>query len=195
MPDPEWMSIMIGLVGGFLCAVFAEPLRQWLYRPIVALEFKPIKHFVTSTREASSSGHHGARYVRINVTNRRSALARSCRAYLVKIECRSRSGEWEATEYCESMQLAWSARGDGRHAALDLPKNVPHFVDVVSTRETSTSFKPETDGLLFRHMALFDSPGTYRFTVVVSGDGVNPVWIRLLFVWSSKWDDFQVMVA
>ena len=88
-----------------------------------------------------------------------------------------------------------SGHGDGAYTALDLPTDVPFFVDVVATREVSSSFKPAVQWILFRHEALFGSPGTYRLTVVVSGDGVKPAWIQLAFKWSGDWEAFEVSLA
>ena len=189
------IGTIIGFFSGFLTALFAEPLRQWLFRPILSLEFKNTSHFVTETWKRSDSTRHAARYARIKVTNTRRSLARSCRAYLVNIERIGPSGGWESTDYCESMQLAWSARGGDAYIALDLPKDVPHFVDVLSTCEGSKSFNLELQLKLFRHEALLGSAGTYRFTIVVSGDGVRPEWIWLSFNWSGDWDGFKLTVA
>jgi hypothetical protein len=135
------MPQILAFLGGFLTALFAEPLRLWLFRARVTLEFLNADHFVTSTSE---QGGHQAKYVRIKAVNHSGRLAKNCRAYLTNIERRGPSGAWEATEYCESMQLGWSARGDGAHTALDLPKDVPCFIDVLSTRSISTNFLPST---------------------------------------------------
>lgn len=189
------IGTIIGFIGGFLTALFAEPLRQWLFQPILSLEFNNTSHFVTKTWKAFESSRHEAHYARIKVTNTRRSLARSCRAYLVNIERIGPSGAWEATDYCESMQLAWSGRGGDAYTALDLPKDVPHFVDLLSTRQGSKSFDLAIQLKLFRHEALLVSAGTYRLTIVVSGDGVRPEWIWLSFTWSGDWDGFKLAVA
>jgi hypothetical protein len=183
------MSQFLAFLGGFFTALFADPIRQWLFRPKLELAFANADHFVAHTAEA---GGHQARYIRVRVTNRGPWLARSCRAYLVNIERRGLGGAWEATEYCESLQLAWSGRGDGAHSALDLPIGVPHFVDVVSTRQISTSFLPSTPLILIRYQTLLASSGTFRFTVLISGENVRPTSLKLIFTWSGVWNNFQV---
>jgi hypothetical protein len=183
------MTELIAFVGGFFTALVADPLRQWLFRPTLALEFANADHFIAQTAEA---GGHQAKYVRVKVTNRGPWLAKSCRAYLVNIERRGQGGAWEATEYCESLQLAWSGRGDGAHGALDLPVGVPHFVDVVSMREIAKSFLLSTPLILMRYQALLASTGTFRLSVLISGENVRPTSLRLVFTWSGAWDAFQV---
>src|SRR5690606_16025317 len=118
---------------------------------------------------------------RVRVTNKSKwFVAKGCRAYLVNIERRSDAGIWEPTVYAESQQLAWSARGSGRHDAMDLPCGVPHFVDVFSVRDASTEFLPAIPERLYRYVDLYSTPGTYKFTVLVSGDGVRPESITLV---------------
>ena len=41
---------------------------------------------------------------------------------------------------------------------------------------------------LLRYGQLVLTPGVYRFTVVVSGDGVKPATIRPVVSWTGTWD-------
>src|SRR5687767_8761723 len=187
------LATLLGFLSGFLTAIFAEPLRKWFFAPRLRLEFVHNNDdFVTLTRE---TGGHRAHYIRFKVTNTSSGLAKSCRAYLVKIEKpHNETGEWQSSDYSESLQLAWSGRSDAsRHGPLDLPKDVPHFVDVFSVREISREFRPEFGVQLLRYQELYRRTGTFRFTLAVSGDGVKPAWIQIWFKWSGIWDQFEVV--
>lgn len=186
---------IVSFLSGAATAVFAEPLRRWIYRPVLKLEFTQADHFVAKTPERSGTSVYDAYYVRVKVTNRSRSVAKSCRAYLVNIERRGHSGLWEPTEYCESLQLAWSARGDAAYTAIDLPQEVPHFIDVLSTRAVSASFLPTLSLQLFRYERLFAMHGVYRFTILVSGDGVKPASLQVSFDWFGQWDKFNVAVA
>jgi hypothetical protein len=42
-----------------------------------------------------------------------------------------------------------------------------------------------------RYDTLLLTPGVYRFTIVVSGDGVKPAWIRPSVSWSGVWDKVE----
>jgi hypothetical protein len=198
----DWVAFL-SFIGGFVSAIFAEPLRRWLFQSVLTLDFEKTDHFVTSTEETEKrfdpeSGtvietqKRKARYVRVRVTNTSGSLAKNCRAYLVNIEQLGHSGQWEATVYCESMQLAWSGRGDGAYTAVDLPKNVPHFIDVVSMREKSATFQLEIKVLLKRYEAMLSTPGQYRFTILVSGENVTLKKLRLSLKWAGAWDDSEV---
>jgi hypothetical protein len=184
-------SPFAGFVAGFLTAVFAEPLRQWLWRPALNMEFKKANHFLTKTPARIQSVEYEALYVRVKVINRGSHIAKSCRPYLVAIDRLGPSGTWDPTDYCESLQLAWSARGDERFTPLDLPKDVPHFIDVLSTNSLDHNLVPEIVVVPFRYEQLFTAPGEYRFTVLVAGDGVKPASMSIAVKWTGQWDKVE----
>src|SRR5947209_4242810 len=74
---------LLGFLGGFVTALFAEPLRQWLYRPGLSLSFGSSGDFITKTPEVSGGAKYDAFYIRLRVVNTSSRLAKACRAYLV----------------------------------------------------------------------------------------------------------------
>jgi hypothetical protein len=181
----------VSFLGGFFTALFAEPLRRWLWAPRLKLTFGTSQHFLTRTPEVSPTGQYESLFVRVKAVNKRAALAKGCRAYLVNIERKGASGQFEPTEYCESLQLAWASQADQSFTAFDLPRGVPHFVDIMSTRPTSPAFAPATKVTPFRYTQMLQTPGTYRFTVVVSGDGVQPATIRPTVSWTGVWDQVK----
>lgn len=183
---------IVGFIGGFFTALFAEPLRQRLYRAKLSLSFGSSSDFIARTLETSGQSQYQAIYIRLKVVNTSTRLAKACRAYLVGIE-KQKDNKFEPTVYCDSMQLQWSVRGaDERFGAIDLPQDVPQFVDVVSTRSISTYFAPATAQVPLRYMELFKETGIFRFRVQVSGDGVKPVWSEVILHWDGKWDKFSV---
>jgi hypothetical protein len=184
----ELVPSVVGFAGGFFTALFAEPLRRRLYAPRIELTFGDSNDYFTKTPELSNKARYESLWVRVKVENTRAALARSCRAYLVHIERRGTLGKFEPTEYCESLQLQWSSQADQSFAAFDIPRGVPHFVDVISTRQPTCFFSLATKTTPLRYDELLRTPGVYRFTVVVSGDGVKPVTIRPTVSWTGVWD-------
>jgi hypothetical protein len=189
------VSSLLGFLGGFLTAMFAEPLRQAIYRPNLKLEFYKSQDCITPTPEGNHNAVHKAFYVRVKVTNTKPKLAQKCRPYLVKIEKKDENGTFQPTEYCDSIQLAWACRGDQAYDPLDLPRGIAQFVDVVSTRSIASIFRPEIRPIPFRYVSLFQQKGVFRFTVQVSGDAVKPKFIQLVFDWKGKWDTFEAIPA
>jgi len=183
---------LLGFAGGFLTALFAEPIRQWLYRPRLMVSFGSSSDFITKTPEVAGASRYDAYYVRLRVQNSSSRLAKACRAFLVGIEKQGEDGVFKPTLYCDSIQLAWAVRADQSYSAIDLPRDIPQFVDVVSTRKVSRNFRPMTWLVPLRYESLFQETGVFRFRVQVSGDGVKPVTTQIVLHWNGSWDKFRV---
>jgi len=184
-------SFIAGISGGFIVALLAEPLRQRMFRPNLTIEFKRDDRFVTNTVGRDEAGREWRqRYIRVRVQNTRR-LAKNCRAYLTNVEQLNPDGIFESTGYIDSIQVKWSARGEEALNGIDLPKGVNQFVDVIMTQETIPSFIPQTAISLYRYDEIWKRQGTFRFTVLVSGDGVKPKFVKLRFVWRGRWDDFE----
>ena len=190
---------IIGALLGFFAAVFAEPLRLLIYRPKLQLEFGDTSDYRARTPEhrqtlpelGRAPQSHNAEYIRIKVTNTKPWVAKNCRAYLVAIEKADVRNQFEPTIYCDSLPLSWACRGDQAYDPQDLPRDVPHFVDVVSTRSVSTDFRPEIRPIPYRYASLFSERGAFRFTIQVSGENLKPVRIRIIFCWAGVWDKYE----
>ncbi|MFH1701246.1 MAG: hypothetical protein ABIE07_11735 [Candidatus Zixiibacteriota bacterium] len=191
------LSLLIGCAIGFVSAVLApivvEQLRYCFFGPKLKVEFiEGDRDFITDTKETGGADAH---YVRIKVLNTGLQNAKQCRAYLVNVEkWNTSTGKFEPTIYCDSLQLAWSARGDTQKAylPLDMPREIKQFIDIVSTRSTKSDYKIMTDPHLYRYEPLFKEHGKFRYTLQVSCDNVKPVSAKVVFEWSGDWDNFAV---
>ena len=101
-------------------------------------------------------------------------------------------GKSKPTIYCDSMQPAWSARGDEAFAAIDLPRDWLQFVDIVSTRSIFHTLASAIRLVPFRYKELFEETGALKFRIQVSGDGVDPVSDQVILRWAGTWDKFRV---
>lgn len=192
----SWLSALTPIGSfflGFISAVFAEPARQRLFRPVLRLRFSNKPDCVAKT----PTGGGEAVYIRVEVMNEKRRLAKQCRAYLVNAEVQNDHKEFEPTIYVDSIQLAWSCRENGMERdAVDLPNGVSQYIDVLATDKSSNCFTPQISPFPFRYQELFtNTPKTFRFTVQVSGDGVDPVFTKIIFSWKGQWDNFEVYQA
>jgi hypothetical protein len=180
--SPELSTVLNTLVGavlGFAAAVFAEPLRHWIYRPKLKLSFDEDPDCRARTPEQAQvqggprpvQSTHEADYIRVKVINTKPSIAKNCRAYLVGV------------------------RGEEAYGPLDLPRGIVQFVDIVSTRSVSADFKPEIKPIPYRYFDLFRQHGKFRFTVQVSGENVKPVFIKVVFGWSGIWDQYETSLG
>jgi len=186
------VNLLIGLLGGFLIAVVAEPFRQWILKPVLELEFyRDSPDFVTFT--PMTCGH--AYYIRVKVKNKKRIVrnvAKGCKAYLVNIEKKQPNGEFGPTIYCDSIQLAWSNRGKNEYDGFDLSKGVNQFVDVITTYNGRTDFEPQTFVKPYRYIPLFNQKGVFRFTIQISAENANPETIKIKLDWSGRWNVIDV---
>jgi len=142
---PSDVSSLWSFLAGFIVAIFAEPLRQLIFRPNLMIEFRPDDSFVTSTVGIGDDRREWRqRYIRMRVRNTKRRLAKNCRAYLTNVEWLAPNGDFERSGYVDSIQLNWSARGEEALSGLDLPKGVNQFVDVITTQEAIPYFIPQT---------------------------------------------------
>ena len=191
----DTLSLLIGGAIGFVAAVLApiivEPLKHCFYDPKLNAEFiEDDRGFITDTKD---NGVTDAHYVRVKVLNTSRQIAKQCRAYLVNVEkWNTSTGEFEPTTYCDSLQLGWSAQLGkiAPYRALDIPKGIPQFIDIVSTRKGKSDYFIKTKLLLNRYDDLFKERGKFRYTMRVSGDNARPKSTKVIFEWSGDWDKF-----
>jgi hypothetical protein len=192
---------LVGGAIGFASALFAEPLRRWLFRPKLFLDFRNAPEFQARTPEqwqgypngsaALVIGTRQAHYVRIRVQNVSNHVARICSAYLVNVERQDQRGEYSATDYSDTIPLSWSCREPKSFEPIDIPASAAFFFNVVSAREGSKELQVATSVMPLRYGSLLSTPGTYRFTVQVAGDEIVPVTLRVCARWSGEWDKLE----
>jgi hypothetical protein len=195
-------SLLVGGVIGFVSAVVApiilDPLKHFIFGPKLKLKFvEDDKGFVTETKEnVFSTGQvRDAFYIRVLAVNKGRQIASKCRPYLVNVEKWNETvKKFEPTIYCDSVQLAWSARGSNEEAygPLDLPRNINQFIDILSTSSTENEYDIKLKPKLMRYIDLFKEHGKYRYTIQVSGDNIKPITTNIIFIWSGDWNHFSV---
>ena len=108
---------VVTFLAGFSTAIFAEPIRRYLFKPNLKLDFDNNDDFVALTPEKMPSNNDTieikAYYIRIKATNTKNVAAKDCKAYLVNIEKLDASGNFKPTIYCDSISLAWSCQNMG----------------------------------------------------------------------------------
>jgi hypothetical protein len=172
-----------------------------LFRPKLSLEFGSGADYQPRTPEqfqgygaeggAYKVGFLQAEYVRVKVQNVSSHPAKGCRPYLVNVERRDHNAGFRATDYCDTIPLPWSCRGNSAYDAIEIPPRVSVFFDVVSVREGQVNIQLQTLVIPLRYMRLASQPATYRFTVQVAGEELNPKTLRLCVEWNGAWDTIK----
>ncbi len=132
-------------------------------------------------------------FVRVQVeTIKSDTIARGCQAYLTDVLFKNDQGEFEETNYVDTLRLAWSARP---HAdwfqKKDIASNTRTFVDLFSVDAVHNKILVKWDQDLLAHQNLFVRPGDYRFDVLVTADLGSPVFAKIGVTWTGKWDELR----
>lgn len=193
-------SIALGGAIGFLSAIFAAPIRDLIYRPKLELSFSGEEDCIAETSESTEIDSKireswDAIYLRVRVQNKSKRIAKSCIAYLVGVEKQDEHGDFVSTIYVDSIPLAWSCRGEAAYSEIDIPYGTSQYVDVLKTSDRQDFVFPRWPLFPHRYVSLFNKEGTYRLTVLVAGDGIEPAMIKLIFVWKRRWDTFEAHEA
>ena len=191
--------VLVSSISGAMIAIFAEPVRRWIYKPDLILEFKKETiGCISKTFNYNSRTNQTAKacYIRVKVSNKskRNVMARDCSAYLIGVEKQNSQGEFCSTNYCDSIPLAWSCQGNtDRYKLMDVPTGVNQYIDVIETTSDSDIFQLQLQTMPFRYSeGLLKEKGTFRFTVQVSAQNIDPIAIKFEFSWDGQWDGFEV---
>jgi hypothetical protein len=161
----------VGLFSGLFSGLAGRRLEEWLFRPRLKVDFLPGEDaFQTEGRWESGGTERAEIYIRALVINTRSRVAKDCQPFVVKLEEVHSSGEITTT-FFDSLTLPWPL---SKHTVRDIPKGVQQFFDVVAVRKDRPGWRFTWQEQFTNLATLSDHRGTYRFTVLVTGDGVAP---------------------
>jgi len=194
---------IITLISGFLIAVFAEPLRRKLYKPVLSIWIEDSADCIYKTslpailNGINVMGSDGI-YIRAKVKNEKKNIAKKCRAFLVNIE-KKQENKFQSTTYCDSIPLAWSCHmiNNDNCEPIDIPHGVVQYLDILSMSRGRREFYPAIidTHLSYRYKNLFEETGTFRFTIHLTGENVEPQTLKLILEWNGVWDQFKVYPA
>jgi hypothetical protein len=183
----QWVGAIITSLA-VIVALFKESIINRLSGPILKLTFEHTGHHISKTVRNDSTPTY---YCRVAAVNVRARIAKLCRAYLINIE-QLRYGQWQPTTYCESLPLGWVGYRDRKFDAVDIPRGVQFYIDVLSTHADRKTFQLEIELTLNRYREFLSAPGRYRFTILIVGDHAKSDELSLEFEWTGQWDAFRV---
>jgi hypothetical protein len=177
------ISFIIGLIG----AILVEPLRQAVFGPKLELMFTTSEDYITPTQTSVYGGPDDMIFIRLRASNKRRAIAKNTRCYLVDVQRREEDGEYHPTIFCDSIPLPWScSEYDTKYSGIDLPKGINRYVDLLAVAEGATEFVPQIQIMPFRYADLFKGIGWYRFTVQIAADGANSEKCEIEMYWGGN---------
>jgi hypothetical protein len=164
-----------------------------LQNPALKIEVRKGRRFVNSyplIEQVSDSLMQGsAYYVRVKVVNTGRRTAERCSGYLANVE--QWTGDmFRETVYADDLRLVWSHNPE--RDSMDLLPGVPHWLDVLSTRQALETFFLQTNPPVPKYGTVTWAPTVYKFTINVFAEDTEPSQAFVFLDWRGKWDDLDV---
>ena len=159
--------------------------------PDFSLDFGQSKAFIHQTYLGSPD--NPCTYVRV-LPRPHSLRVMGCSGWLTNIEFQNGNNGFLPTDFTgtDSLQLAWSMRGDDAYDEINLIKGINRYVDVLWTAGQKKEFYLCVKSMPNWLSDLTVNVGTYRITIkVVSANGKSEI-IRLLVEWTRNWEELKV---
>jgi hypothetical protein len=107
-------------------------------------------------------------YIKFCVRNTRRRVAKNCRAYIVALHEVSNGKKIGDSVMHDSFQIPWAGHD---FEPRDIPPNISQYVDLVRFSKATSGWDIQTNPGLYASLApITRRPGTYQFTVVVTGE-------------------------
>lgn len=181
---------LIGFTSALLAPIIIIPIKYIFFGPKIKLKFNNDDYaYKTEIKRKNNTVH----FIRAEVINTGSGIAKQCRPYLVKVQKMNSNGKFEPTNFKDSLQLSWAAKNEeeDKYKPLDLSKNISQFINVIVITEPS-EYKVQVQEDLYSYKKLLGGEkGTFKYTIQVSGDNVKPVLINIISEWDGNWDTFK----
>lgn len=194
-PNP-WIvlvSVIAGLIGGLFSGFLGRRLEERLFGPKLVVDFVPGE---VGFRTEGSWTHEGAEivelYIRARARNVGKHIARQCRPYLTKLERVFPAGTTERAPIFESLVLRWPG---GDFAPRDIPPGIIQFFDVVGVLKSSPGWRIKFSENHSSLAELAQFQGTYRFTVLVTGEGARPAECAIDVTYNGNWHNFAAVTS
>lgn len=216
---PSNISWIPGAIAGFCSGIIGglilEFAKRYIFVPKLILTCKTDGEEFTPTAVVpgpftkKDGTEVSARYVRVAVTNESptKTSARSCRAYLTGIKEFDSEGSLTDKRFAETLRLRWAYEGpDGElHGGIDIPNRVKLFFDVFSSQEACIWKGKNHNAQRILEVAARDAreapellkilklKKSYRFSIMVTADGVDPTQADLDVRIGEQWNDIEVI--
>ncbi len=189
-----WIPAVVGLLTGLFSGLAGRRFEAWWFAPKLRVEFVQSEGgFRTEGSWKQGNVEFVEIYIRARVRNLGAIVAKQCRPYLVKLEEVQPSGT-TSTELFDSVVLRWPGYPHD-FAARDIPKGVNQFFDIVGVLKNEPGWRFAFRERFSSHRGLLTYKGTYRFTVLVSGDGFKPMGRKIDVTYSGDWNGLRAVDA
>jgi hypothetical protein len=189
-----WLPTVVAVLSGLFSGLGGRRLEAWLSAPKLEVDFIPDDGgFRTEGSWNEGPVEVTQIYIRARVRNVGAVVAKQCRPYLVKLEEVQPSGTTSA-ELFDSCVLHWPGYPHD-FAPRDIPKGINQFFDIVGVFKNRPGWRFAFGENFSSHRELAHYRGTYRFKVLVTGDGVKPAGRKIDVTYNGEWNNLRAVDA
>jgi hypothetical protein len=196
LSDPWFTSSLdsvVAFLAGALTAIFADPIRQRIFRPKPRLLFGLSNNFALNAplTVGNPAKTVNGIILRGAVTNDGVTIAKKCRVYLVNIEKQNeRTMAFDQTDFGDTLPIQWSSRLPPQFEPLNIPKDTIHYFEILDIYEGHSEFHPHVEFFPSRYSALVSEKGVFRFTLQLAGEGFEPEMMKVEFSWAGSFPTY-----
>lgn len=116
---------------------------------------------------------------------------KNCSAILTNLEILGEDGQFQSCGFHDSVKLPWALEEPHEFDPITIKPRVPKYFGVAITHENRSFFSSKAQVVSLARPLNFTEPGTYKFTVQITGDDVVTVPLVLRIIWDGRWDNIQ----
>jgi hypothetical protein len=176
--NDEWGIAAVGavaaVIGGLVSGAYNYFLDRY-NRPRLRIDYAGGNANKVATEHVVNGKPEPTIHVRARVRNNGRHIAKSCRVFLTAMYEVRADGTTIETVIEDSKVLAWAGWS---FSAIDIPAGVNFYIDLMSVLKDSPGWRFSVENLFDSQKKLTNYQGTYRFSLMVSGDNAAPARLR-----------------
>jgi hypothetical protein len=185
-------AIVGGVIGGLLSGAY-QHIRDHASRPRLQIDYEGVEgaHRVEVDYTDKENRPVAEIYIRARVQNKGRRVAKGCLVFLANVREVHPSG-MTTTSFHDSMPLAWAG---WNFSPRDIPRGVEFYVDVVRVSKHVSGWRFSVERLFASHAELKDYRGTYRFSLMVTGDKADPAMCEVDVTYDGDWHNLRAVAV
>jgi hypothetical protein len=188
--DDKWGIAAVGavaaIIGGLISGAYTYFLEQY-NRPKLQIDFLGDRDNKVETEHLVNGNPEPLVYVRARVRNEGRHIAKSCRVFLTALH-EIRSDGTLQTVIKDSKPLAWAG---WQFAPIDIPAGVNFYADLMTVSKAVSGWRFSVERLFDSQKKLLVYRGTYRFSLMVSGDNAAPARCEVNVEYTGDWNGLR----
>ena len=163
---------------------------DWYNRPKLRIDYTGASANRVEIDHLVGAAWESLVYIRVRVRNDGRRIARSCRVFLTALHevCADPDPTADESVILDSKVLSWEG---WKFSSIDVPAGVDFYVDLMRVFKSHSGWDFGVETLFVGQERLEDYRGTYRFSLMISGDNAEPARCELNVEYNGDWHSLR----